>query len=193
MAIKAVIFDCFGVLVFMPGKNALKQTYPDIATQIDNLSFQSDYGIMSRTDYYQAMADLVGLMVEDLKSKYYYMNVRNDQMINWIHDLRKTGKYKIGMVSNIGRHWLDDFMVEAEQSRLFDEVILSGEVGMVKPDRLIFEMMADKLSVDVSECIMIDDMLMNVEGASRAGMQGILFGNNHQAQADFDNLVSQNA
>ncbi|TMR09670.1 HAD family phosphatase [Nonomuraea turkmeniaca] len=51
----------------------------------------------------------------------------------------------------------------------------SGRMGLVKPDRGIFDEMARALGAAPSEIVFIDDRLENVEGAERAGMRGVQF------------------
>jgi FMN phosphatase YigB (HAD superfamily) len=54
-------------------------------------------------------------------------------------------------------------------------------------------MIANRLGVEPHECVMIDDMLQNVEGASRAGMQAVLFGSPSQAQTDLQLVLADHA
>ncbi|MFC5832182.1 HAD family hydrolase [Nonomuraea insulae] len=51
----------------------------------------------------------------------------------------------------------------------------SGRMGLVKPDREIYEELARGLGADPSEVVFIDDRQENVEGAERAGMTGVRF------------------
>ncbi|GAA3665776.1 HAD family phosphatase [Nonomuraea antimicrobica] len=51
----------------------------------------------------------------------------------------------------------------------------SGKMGLVKPDREIYDEMARELGADPSEIVFIDDREENVEGAERAGMTGVHF------------------
>jgi putative hydrolase of the HAD superfamily len=188
MAIKAVIIDCFGVLV-MPGRIMLQQAYPDKASQIDDLCRQSDYGMITREQFNKQAAELVNLTPEETQIQYYNTEVHNQPLIEWLLELKKSGKYKTGLISNVGHNWLDKLLIDIKQTDLFDEIILSSDVSVVKPDHRIFEMMVDRLGLLESECVMIDDMLANIDGAERAGMQGILFGTNRQLQDDFNKLV----
>lgn len=55
-----------------------------------------------------------------------------------------------------------------------DAVVLSGEVGAEKPERAAFQAAADAIDVDLKDCVMIDDDIMNVRGAVEYGMIGIL-------------------
>ncbi|MGF7123930.1 MULTISPECIES: HAD-IA family hydrolase [unclassified Rhodococcus (in: high G+C Gram-positive bacteria)] len=54
-----------------------------------------------------------------------------------------------------------------------DEVVLSGDVGMAKPNRRIYELTAARLGLDPLECVFVDDLVGNVRAAAAAGMVGV--------------------
>lgn len=63
----------------------------------------------------------------------------------------------------------------------FDELVLSGEVGMRKPDREIFEHAAGLVGAELDRCVFIDDAPANVRAAQRYGMTGVLHGGDDDA------------
>lgn len=188
MVKKAVIFDCFGVLV-MSGRSLLYHDFQELSEEIRDLELSSDYGMISRDEFDQSVADLTGLTAADVRKKYWDVNTRNEAAIDWAKKLKESGIYKVCLLSNIGKGWMDDFLPRAELSSIFDEVILSCDVGLRKPDSAIFELTANKLGVNPDECVMIDDVLENVDASERVGMDGILFGTTNQAMADFETLI----
>jgi putative hydrolase of the HAD superfamily len=191
MAINAVIFDCFGVLV-ASARNILHQEYPQSLQEMDNIEHESDYGMISRSEVNQALSKITGLSPETLEKKYWSSSVRNEKAIDWVRDLKKSGKYKMGMLSNIGGGWINDFLPVTLQKELFDEVILSSDVGMIKPEIAVYLMMAKRLGVKPDECVMIDDKPINIDGAVDAGMQGVVFRSLTLAQDDFAKLLESN-
>jgi putative hydrolase of the HAD superfamily/hydrolase len=110
-------------------------------------------------------------------------------MINWVRNLKLAGEYKIGMLSNINRDWMDTSFPFFESEKLFDELVLSGDVNIIKPDPEIFKLAADRLGVEPNECIMIDDVADNIDGAKLAGMYGIVHTSITQSQSEFDHLI----
>jgi putative hydrolase of the HAD superfamily len=56
---------------------------------------------------------------------------------------------------------------------MFDVVVISGEVGMRKPDADIFQHTVDLLEVPFHQCVFVDDMMVNVQSAVDLGMIGI--------------------
>jgi epoxide hydrolase-like predicted phosphatase len=56
---------------------------------------------------------------------------------------------------------------------LFDAVVISGEVGMRKPDPEIYRLTARKIGLRPDECVFVDDLAANVRGAVKVGMVGV--------------------
>jgi putative hydrolase of the HAD superfamily/hydrolase len=57
---------------------------------------------------------------------------------------------------------------------MFDDIVISGEVGLRKPEPEIFELAAQRLGLEPAECVFVDDMQLNVDGARAVGMTAIL-------------------
>jgi epoxide hydrolase-like predicted phosphatase len=58
--------------------------------------------------------------------------------------------------------------------RMFDAVVRSDEVGLRKPDPEIYLLVSDRLEVSAQDCVFVDDLPPNVEGARAVGMAGVL-------------------
>lgn len=178
----------------MSGRARMQQDFPNVAGEIDNLCRQSDYGYITRQEFNDLASELVGLPPEQIQEKYYNTEAYNEQLIDWFRELKKTGNYKIGIISNVGRNWLNKLLEKIDQNDLFDEIMLSSDMGISKPDIEVYQIMASRLGLPEEECVMVDDKLENIEGANLAGMRGIVFGSNRQLQEDFNRLVeSQDA
>jgi HAD superfamily hydrolase (TIGR01509 family) len=188
MAIKAIIFDCFGVFV-LSGRESVVKDFPDIKQDLHDLTVRSDYGFISRDDFNKELSDFTHIPADEVEARYWAKSTRNESVFQWANELKKAGGYKIGLLSNIGINWLNDFFPEEERKSLFDDVVLSSDVGYIKPDRKIFEIAAERLGVDTTECVMIDDLLENIEAASSVGMQGIVYGSTGEARAELERLL----
>jgi 2-haloacid dehalogenase len=57
----------------------------------------------------------------------------------------------------------------------FDDMIISGEVGMIKPDHDIFELLLQRIGRSAEECVFIDDHAPNITAAGEMGFQTIFF------------------
>jgi putative hydrolase of the HAD superfamily len=91
-------------------------------------------------------------------------------MYDTIRTLRVAG-FSTALLSN---SWGCDEYPRADFPGLFDTVVLSGEVGMRKPEKEIFLHAAQTLGVPPEECVFIDDMAANVAAARACGMTGVL-------------------
>ncbi len=57
---------------------------------------------------------------------------------------------------------------------MFDDIVISGEVGLRKPEPEIFQLAAERLGLKPAECVFVDDLQLNVDGARAVGMTAIL-------------------
>lgn len=148
--------------------------FPDQIEQLHDLNKQADHGFISRDEYIRAVARLTGVSEADTTQAFAREHVLNRPLIDFITtDLRPH--YKIGLVSNIGRGWIQDFFDQHQLHDLFDQVVMSNEEGITKPNPLIYERAAQRLGIYPDECIMIDDVPANCDGARVAGMQAVQF------------------
>ena len=99
--------------------------------------------------------------------------------------LRAGKRVKLGLLSNANRGFTERLRARGVAA-LFDDVIVSADVGLAKPDPAIFRLAAERLSVEPEACLMIDDQAQHVEGARAAGMRAHL----HEA-ARLPELVQQ--
>lgn len=90
-------------------------------------------------------------------------------MYDMIRTLRGAG-YSTALLSN---SWGADEYPRADFPGLFDRVVISGEVGMRKPEPEIFQHAAAALSLEPRECVFIDDVEKNIAAAIACGMTGV--------------------
>lgn len=65
--------------------------------------------------------------------------------------------------------------VHARLFDMFEGIVVSGEEKMVKPNPEIYQLLLNRYDLQASESIFIDDRQLNVDGANRVGIHGILF------------------
>lgn len=189
--IRAIIFDCFGVLYLHPSQHFYETHVPNYETlksELNSLGEQVDYGFISQQELHSAVADLTGLTLSFVKNHVMETHQRNQSLLNYSQTLRQ--KYRLGMLSNIGVGMMDSFFSEAERARFFDATVLSGDVGIIKPHPRIYELMAERLDTPVGECVMIDDIEENCAGADAAGMKAIHYTSNEQLYRDLEKLLA---
>ncbi len=78
---------------------------------------------------------------------------------------------KTAVISN---SWGDATYDTVDIGRLFDEIVISGEVGLHKPDAAIFELTCTRLGLEPNECVFVDDLRENCAAAEALGMAAIL-------------------
>ena len=178
--IRAVIFDCFGVLTrdgwvefcdthFTPGSLAMGEA--------DQLNRMAVAGLLSYDDFLQQAARLAGVSEAELR-RMVEITSPNKKLFTYIRGSLKP-HYKIGMLSNAAVNWLDR-LFEPWQVALFDDVVLSYEAGLSKPDAVAYQEIANRLGVTTEECLFIDDHPGYCDAARRAGMQAIHYKDNQQ-------------
>ncbi len=84
-------------------------------------------------------------------------------------------RYRIGLLSNAPSTFIRALFAEHDLERLFHEIIISSEVGMVKPNTDIFKLTLQKLDVSPSEAVFIDDNKKHVQAAEKSGIKGLQF------------------
>ncbi len=94
------------------------------------------------------------------------------------HDLQAAG-HKIGVLSNAPDDLRDRFLSDLPVEVNWDAIVVSGEIGMRKPDPRIFEYAAEEIGVAPRDCFFIDDLEENVLGAQAIGMGGYHFTRNN--------------
>ena len=93
-----------------------------------------------------------------------------EPMFEALRRARRAG-IKTGMISNSwGRGRYDRSMFD----ELFDGVVISGEVGLHKPQPEIFELGAERVGLQPRACVFVDDLRENCEGAEAVGMVAVL-------------------
>ncbi|MGE0057314.1 MAG: HAD family hydrolase [Dehalococcoidia bacterium] len=82
-------------------------------------------------------------------------------------------------------HGIDDY---------FSGAVISGEIGVPKPEPAIYQALIDRLPCAPEECLFVDDRPSNLDGAAREGLATVLFGaaghETHDAAADFEALTA---
>jgi putative hydrolase of the HAD superfamily len=96
--------------------------------------------------------------------------VPDERMIDAVRRTRAAG-IPTGLISNSwGRTTYDEQLIE----ELFDAAVISGDVGLHKPEPEIFRLGAERIGVAPEECVFVDDLRENCEGAEAVGMTAIL-------------------
>jgi putative hydrolase of the HAD superfamily len=187
--IKAIVLDCFGVLVteaWLPfkaeyfGKDKAKY---QAAT---DLTVRANRGLISHEDFLAGAAELAGISYE-AAAAYISRNVPNEPLFEYLRELKPH--YKLGFLSNVAADYLSR-MFTPEHLALFDVIALSYKTGHVKPEIGAYTDVAERLGVKPQEALMVDDQERNTTGAVEAGMHAILYKNVDKLKAELGPLLA---
>lgn len=173
--IKAVIFDCFGVLAedgWLPFKRKYLAHDPELTDAVRYLGKQVDMGSRTNDVFLQETARLTGVPVDEVR-RALSRRVPNEALFAYIAQALKP-RYKIGLLSNASYDVLSELFTP-EQAALFDASVLSYEVGLTKPDPRMFALAAERLGVSLNDCLLIDDVERYAVAAEEAGMRSLVY------------------
>jgi HAD superfamily hydrolase (TIGR01509 family) len=189
MGVKAIIFDCFGVL-YVGSLQALYDITPkEHWRELADLNAGSDYGYVTADEYATRLSELTGKSKDEIIDLRRREHARNDALVACLYELKKN--YKVGLLSNVGFDLIERLFTEQERSELFDAMVLSSTEGIVKPHPRIYQIAAERLGVSAGDCLMIDDLQKNVDGADAAGMRGLQYTNLANLKSDLARLGVQ--
>jgi len=107
------------------------------------------------------------------------------------HMARLKGAYKLGILSNAGDTTRALLEGEYHLHELVDDIVISAEEGLVKPEPEIYLLAALRLSTLPERCIFVDDLPENIQTAENLGMRGVLFTDTESSLARLDALLAQ--
>jgi epoxide hydrolase-like predicted phosphatase len=199
MAIQAVIFDFGGVLVRTEDRaprqglaDSLGMTYDEV----NELIFDSEsarratVGEITTQEHWETLRVALNLSAEEfprVPKEFFGGDVLDEALLDYIRDLRP--RYKTGLLSNA---WDDLRGVVTDEWQIadaFDELIISAEVGVAKPDAGIYELTLERLDVAPPEAVFVDDFPHNIAGAQAVGLHAIHFQASDQVRAELDELL----
>lgn len=189
--IKAVIFDCFGVLVGQGFKHTYKLAGGDARADRDFVNDklkQANLGLITEETFRNAMAKQLGISVESWESVTMQSQLANIELLNYIKALKT--KYKTAILSNANTGVLERYIPKDLLKDCFDEVIVSADLGIIKPDPDIYKVAAKRLGVEMNECIFIDDKQPYADQAKRLGMGAIVYRGFTDFKTELESLLA---
>lgn len=150
-------------------------------------------GAMTNQQFSDAVCQLIGmeLTLDQFALAWGDIFWLNESLAALLVKLKRQG-YAMALGSNTNEIHARVFLPQfAETFRLFDALVLSYEVGHIKPSAAFYHACAARLNRPESECIFIDDLAENIEGARAAGLQGVLYTDTPRLIADLGQLGIQ--
>jgi putative hydrolase of the HAD superfamily len=132
-------------------------------------------GTAPETDFERGFGKLLGVEPEGLIKRLVHGMRLDHRMIDAVRAVRRAG-VPTALVSN---SWGTDFYPADLLAELFDEVVISGRVGMRKPSREIYLHAVRALGQEPRDCVFVDDLARNLRAAAELGIATL-----HHTDAD---------
>jgi putative hydrolase of the HAD superfamily len=145
------------------------------------LLVEHECGRMGEAEFSTGMATLLqercGRTLEPagLARRMLALTQRDEAMVDAVTKIKQAG-VPVAIVSNsMGDRGYESF----DMTKLADVIVISGEHGVRKPSRRLYQIACDGLGVEPPHCVMVDDVPRNLSGAARLGIRGV-----HHTNAD---------
>ncbi len=192
--IKAIIFDIGGVVLSKRIEEVYLKLINDLGIDCDSFEdFRKNYdfsGILKGEDSIEKFLkdikkkfSLEVNIIERWKKVYVDSMLINNEVINIINRLKKN--YIISSLSNTSK-------LHAEINRkrgvfsYFEPALNSCDLGLIKPEKEIYNLMLDRLNLKPEQCIFIDDREPHIDSAKKLGFKTILFKDSQQFLSDLN-------
>lgn len=132
---------------------------------------QAEFDVRLATLFNQRLGS--SIVPDDLKVRLFSGVGPEQAMIEAVRTARAKA-IPTGLISNSwGGNYGDGGYDRPMFDELFDTVVISGEVGLRKPQPEIYLLACERLGAKPDECVFVDDFEVNARGASAVGMLGI--------------------
>ena len=205
MEIKAVVFDFGGVMTTstMPQRVIELAKEKGVDWEVFRRGFEAhrldyDAGRITLAEMYGLIWGDAGLSV-DAETTAAFMAAddrswcyRNERTLAWMKALKARG-FGIGILTNMAPKFAREHFesVFADFIAVADAMVISGDEGIVKPQREIYDLLRGRIGLPAESLLFVDDVERNVAGARAAGWRALRFGTNDQVEADFERALAQ--
>ena len=127
-------------------------------------------GRLREAEFEPAFAAVLEVSSERLIDRLFGGMEPDEAMLEGVRAARAAG-IRTAMLSN---SWGEDRYDRAQLATLFDAWVISGEVGIRKPDPAVYELAAERLGLPAAECVFVDDLPGNLKPARALGMATVV-------------------
>jgi epoxide hydrolase-like predicted phosphatase len=187
--IKAVIFDFFGVICSDEYWQFIQRD-SNLRNKFDDLSNSLNLGEIAWDDF---VTQLSKKIKQDPKTvnKLFQDRKLNPVLINYIHSLHK--KYKTAILSNASQGQIKKILEGTKTEEAFDLIVVSSDLGIMKPDPQIFKYTLKQLGISPAETIFVDDIERYCVAAEEIGIKAIRYENFGQTKKELEKLLAANS
>jgi HAD superfamily hydrolase (TIGR01509 family) len=188
---KVLILDAMGVM-YPIGDDVKYLLCPFISEKggisdmdkIANLYNVASLGSMTSTEFWQA----VGIDPK-LEDEYLQRHKLNEGLIEFLEAINSLG-VEVWCLSNDLAEWAKKLRDKFKLARYFRGFVISGDVGLRKPDPAIFQHLLKQMSVSAGDTVFVDDNPKNLDSATEMGFKTILFnaGRNNLGHSGYETV-----
>lgn len=198
-AIKAIIFDFGNVLLEWDPRNVYQRYFPDDPEGMEH--FLKEVNFMEwnlQQDKGRPFAEGVAVLSQKFPQHSHLIQAYHD---HWIDSVGESITGTVEILSQLKQagyplyglsNWsAETFPYAREKYDFFDlfvDMVISGEVGHVKPDPEIFQILLDRIGRPARECLLIDDSLPNIHQAEKMAFVVVHFQSPEQLTATLQDL-----
>lgn len=172
---KAILLDMYGVIIQQTGDDFVpyvQRTFPNLSEdEICEHWFKADWGELSSLDVWRILGFTGDL--EQVEKEY----LDTLELQEGFHEFAAAmkEKYKLAIISNDSSRWSRYIREKFDINQYFDVISISGDLKIAKPDQRIFQLTLDKLGLEASDCLYVDDREGNLAAAAGLGMDTVMF------------------
>lgn len=167
-----ILCDFFGVFVTDYGEKFM--TMIGIPNEKDKFFVPADRGDISMEDLLNNISKETGMSAKEIQDTWNKLQILNQDVVTQMRELHKSNK--IILVSNAPHNVVPKIIERFNINDIFDELVISGDVHIVKPDLKIFEIaLKNEQTKNYDNVYMIDDNIKNLEHVHKLGITPIQY------------------
>jgi putative hydrolase of the HAD superfamily len=198
--LRNVVFDFGGVLVNWRPQEIIDTFYaePHLREALRTHAFQHDdwldmdRGTLDEASVVRRCAERMARPESELRALFEHVRAALtpiEPTVALLRELRQRSGLKLYGLSNMSEAIFAYLDGQHDFFKLFDGIVVSAAVKLVKPEPAIYEHLRERFALDFTESVFIDDLARNVESAQRAGLPAIQFVSTDQVRRELEPLL----
>lgn len=196
---QAIIFDFGNVLVEWNPRHVYRRYFPNDDAAMEKFLHEVNFmewnaqqdkgrsfaeGVAELSRQFPQYADLIQAYHDNWKDS---IGNHLEGTVEIMKRLKKEG-YRLYGLSNWSAETFPQMRGKFDFFKLLDDIVISGEVGMIKPEPEIFQHILERIGEPANACLFIDDAPANVEQAQKMGFITIQFYSPEQLEVELRKL-----
>jgi len=180
------LFESFGAFCEQEGiePDAIGQSFREDRSA-RQLLIDLETGKLPEEQFEPQFAAMLGVQPTRLIDRMFAGSVPDEPIVAAVLNARRQG-VRTGLISN---SWGTRRYDRAQLAELFDGVVISGEVGIRKPAPEMYQLGAERIGLELSTCVFVDDLPFNLGPAAQLGMATVHHTHSAQTIAELERLL----